>query len=278
MSLLMTIVGWVRPPIPTTVAGGSAFPDERTVTDGPVISVVVRLALAAPPGRNSATVPLTRTASPTDTAGAELVKTKIASEVASLESGSGSWIQKPLPDVTVTIPVVFSVLPARGERCAAPWMSWIGTGGAGGASVVKLKTKSPAMLSGGSMASWSVTCAAMTVTVQDSLFAKSRSGFSVKVVGPPETVAVCAPLEAQLIENHEPATFTASENVIATLAEVATFVAASAGFVDVTVGAASAPPVLLSGSGAAAVKSVALLSVSIAPPPRRIAAVVLPGA
>ena len=144
----MTVVGWVRPPAPITVAGGSALPDERTVTVGLAISVVVRFVLVAPPGRNSATVPNTRTASPTATVGAELVKTKIASEVASFASGAGSWIQNPLADRAVTIPVVASVCVASGERCAAPWMSWIGTGGAGGASVAKLNTKSAAIALG----------------------------------------------------------------------------------------------------------------------------------
>ena len=59
--------------------------------DGTVISVVVRFADAAPPGRNSLTVPLTLTASPACTVGAEEVKTKIASDVASSLSATGSW-------------------------------------------------------------------------------------------------------------------------------------------------------------------------------------------
>ena len=38
----------------------------------------------------------------------------------------------------VTIPFTFeTVWPALGERCDAPWMSWIATGGA---TVLKLKT------------------------------------------------------------------------------------------------------------------------------------------
>ena len=50
----------------------------------------VRLPLAAPPGRNSCTVPVTRIASPTSIAGGLLVKTKIASEVAGSLSAIGS--------------------------------------------------------------------------------------------------------------------------------------------------------------------------------------------
>ena len=46
-----------RPPKPRTVAAGSGLPVERTAIVGPVISVVVRFALAAPPGRNSVTQP-----------------------------------------------------------------------------------------------------------------------------------------------------------------------------------------------------------------------------
>ena len=56
-----------------------------------VNSVVVRLAVDAPPGRNSCTRPLTLTLSPTATLfGADDVKTKMPSDVASLASGLGS--------------------------------------------------------------------------------------------------------------------------------------------------------------------------------------------
>ena len=55
-----------------------------------VMSLVERFVDVAPPARNSATVPATRTASPTLTLGAELVKTKIPSDVASSASGLGS--------------------------------------------------------------------------------------------------------------------------------------------------------------------------------------------
>ena len=86
----ITVLGGIRPPVPTTVVAGSAFPCESTVTDGKASSVVVRLAVDAPPGRNSWTRPFTLTASPTLTDGADDVKTKIPSEVAGSASGLGS--------------------------------------------------------------------------------------------------------------------------------------------------------------------------------------------
>ena len=51
--------------------------------------------------------------------------------------------------------------------------------------VVNEKTWFAAMLSGGSLVSWSVTFAARTVTVHDSLAAKSVPGSIVNVTGPP---------------------------------------------------------------------------------------------
>ena len=52
------------------------MPDPVVVTAGLTISVVVVLSLpVAPPGRNSVTVPLTVTLSPTATVGAVRVKT-----------------------------------------------------------------------------------------------------------------------------------------------------------------------------------------------------------
>src|SRR5919109_3711435 len=128
------------------------------------------------------------------------------------------------------------------------------------------------MLSGGSVASWSVTFAAKTVTVQVSEPAKSLSGSSVNVVGPPLAAAVWLPLELHEIENQLPVTFTGSLNVIVTLLFRATPPAPSAGFVLETVGAASP---LFRGFGVPTVKSALLLSVSTLPPPFRRAAVVL---
>src|SRR5215207_11239978 len=95
------------------------------------------------------------------------------------------------------------------------------------------------MLSGGSPASWSVTCAATTVTVQRSPPAKSTPGLSVKVVGPPVTTAVCAPLVAQETVNQLPATFTGSLKVMLMSALVVAPVAPFAGVVDETAGGVS---------------------------------------
>lgn len=63
-----------------------------------VISVTDWLPVEAPPGTYSETVPVTVTASPTATFGAELVKTKTPSLVAGLSSASGSWNQKPFDE------------------------------------------------------------------------------------------------------------------------------------------------------------------------------------
>jgi hypothetical protein len=87
--------------------------------------------------------------------------------------------------------------------------------------------------------SWSVTWAATIVTVQVSLPTRSVSGLSVQVVGPPETVAVCAPEVVQEMVNHVPVTSTGSLKVTV-MSEVGfTPSALSAGVVAVTVGAAS---------------------------------------
>ena len=126
----MTAVGGTRPPGPISVgASGVVLPVTSTVA--PVISVVVRLVLVAPPERNSSTVPSTSTVAPSTTsaAGAELVKTKIPSLVARSASGSLSCIQNPLVLRRVTTPgTSTTACPSSGERCAAPWMSWIATG------------------------------------------------------------------------------------------------------------------------------------------------------
>ncbi len=75
----------------------------------------------APPGLNSCTRPATRTASPTATVGADDVKTKMPSDVASFASGLGSCIQNPFELVAVTTAGrVETVSPTCGETCAAP--------------------------------------------------------------------------------------------------------------------------------------------------------------
>ncbi len=93
------------------------------------------------------------------------------------------------------------------------------------------------MVSGGSLASWSLTCAATIVTVQLSPAAKSAVGSRVKVVGPPETVAAWAPLVVHVMPNQLPATSTGSEKVMARLALIACWVAPLAGVVAETDGA-----------------------------------------
>src|SRR5688500_1424702 len=95
------------------------------------------------------------------------------------------------------------------------------------------------MVSGGSSLSWSATWLATTVTVHSSPSTKSLSGLSVKLVGPPLTVAVCAPLVAQAIVNQLPVAFTGSLKVMSIFASSATPVALLAGVVLATVGALS---------------------------------------
>ena len=85
----ITVAGGTRPPNPMTV-GGIAGPGPAETTVGVTISVVVRFAnplevgrqLGVQPGRNSCTRPLTVIDAPTATPGAEPVKTKMPSDVA----------------------------------------------------------------------------------------------------------------------------------------------------------------------------------------------------
>jgi hypothetical protein len=91
------------------------------------------------------------------------------------------------------------------------------------------------------------------------------------------TAAVCAPLFAQLIVNHEPVGLTGSEKLTVMFAPVPTSDVPLAGVVDATVGGGSVVP---RGLGAPAVKSAELLFVSVAPPLARESEVVFvnPGA
>src|SRR5262245_32722091 len=127
------------------------------------------------------------------------------------------------------------------------------------------------MLSGGSSVSWSVTWVATTVTVHNSLDAKSASGSRVNVVGPPLTAALWVPLAHEIV-NQLPVAFTGSLKLSVMLALRAIPTAPFAGVVLETVGAWSA---LLRGSGEPTSKSVGLSLVSCAPPLLRSAAVVL---
>ncbi len=118
--------------------------------------------------------------------------------------------------------------------------------------------------------SWSVTALAATVTVQLSPVAKSASGSRVKVVAPPETEAVCEPLELHEIEYHDPWTSTGSLKVIETFDPTGTSPALLAGKVAETLGAMSALQSLngeavFRGVGEPAVKSAELLPVSTQP-------------
>ena len=230
--------GGMRPPLPTTPGPGSAFPLESTSTSGAVISVCVRLLPVAPPGRNSVTNPPTSTASPTATASAAAVpKTNMPSEVAKLESGLRSSKKNPFETFAVTMPgTLETACPSRGERCAAPWMSWIR---AGGPTVVNDQTALPVIVSGGSSTSLSETCAPTIVTVHVSSWTKSALGFRVKDSGPPPAAAVCAPLVVQEMENHDPLTVTGSLKFTVMFASTATPVAPAAGVVEETCGAAS---------------------------------------
>ena len=75
-------------------------------------------------------------------------------------------------------------------------------------------------MSGGSFASWSVTCAAKTVAVHTSAEAKSTFGLSENVVGPPVTTVLAGvrvPLVGHAIWNQVPVTFTGSLKVIVRL-------------------------------------------------------------
>src|SRR6266498_6008733 len=131
------------------------------------------------------------------------------------------------------------------------------------------------MLSGGSSVSWSVTWLAITVTVHNSLYAKSVSGSNVKLVGPPLTAAGWLPLVAHKNVNQLPVTSTVSLKLIVILAAMATPIAPFDGVVLATAGAMSW---LFRGLGAPTTKSVGLLSVSVAPFPSRSTASVLLGA
>src|ERR1051325_11172726 len=94
------------------------------------------------------------------------------------------------------------------------------------------------MLSGGSPASWSVTCAATTVTVQLTPPVKSVVGSSVNVVGPPLSAKACAPEVVQEIVNEEAVAFTASSNVMLMFAD-GEVVELAAGVVEETLGGVS---------------------------------------
>ena len=97
--------------------------------------------------------------------------------------GQTIWNQVPVTLTASLNVIVRLVLPARST---APLAGVVAVT-LGAASVANEKTWSAAIVSGGSPASWSVTCAANTVTVHVSGAAKSAFGLIVNVVGPPAT-------------------------------------------------------------------------------------------
>src|SRR6185503_21345278 len=128
---------------------------------------------------------------------------------------------------------------------------------------------SPAMVFGGSTVSTSATFAARTVTVHDSLAANRPAGSSVYVVGPPDDVAVCAPLVAHWIANQSPEIVTGSLKVIVMSLSRATPVAPACGDVVLIDGAASPTTWFWGLPAFGPVKSVALSPVSWVPPTLR---------
>src|SRR2546427_10797541 len=134
------------------------------------------------------------------------------------------------------------------------------------------------MLFGGSAVSWSVTSEARTVTVQLSEKAKSTTGSSEYVAGPPLWMAAWEPLEAQAIVYQAVETSTGSLKVIAMFVLKPTPTAPDRGDVAVTAGALSPGQkwkgdAVFRGLGAPTAKSAPLLSVSTQPSLIRIAAV-----
>ena len=126
------------------------------------------------------------------------------------------------------------------------------------------------MLFGGSSPSVSATPTLSTTTVQVSACAKSASGSSVNVVGPPPSANVCGPLTSHEIENAAALAVTDSLNVTEIAAFWATSTAFDPGTVLATVGAASEPvgPKFCGLPAFGPAKSVRLLSVSCVPPIR----------
>ena len=201
----------------------------------------VRLFPVAPPGRNSVTSPSTSTASPRVTAGRSLreheealrgrriaVRVRILEEEAVRDEGCDDP-----GDVRDRLALERRAMGGALDLVDAPH----------GPDGRERPGEVVAIVSGGSSASWSDTCAPAIVVVHVSPSAKSTSGFRVNVVGPPLSTAVWVPLSAQEIVNHAPATFTGSLNVTDRSAEGETPIAPDVGEVAVTCGAASATTV-----------------------------------
>ena len=153
--------------------------------------------------------------------------------------------------------------------------------------VLKLKVASPAMLSGGSTSSVSVTASASTVTVHVSLRWRSLCGSSANVVEGPlgVTVSATVPLVVHVSVKAPAPASTGSLNVTVMFVFVGTSVAPLGGVVAATKGDWSREQrwrgdSVVRGLGVVAVKSALFASVSWQPPSPRKAAVVFdrPGA
>src|SRR5436190_477847 len=131
--------------------------------------------------------------------------------------------------VTVTLP----------SRDVVPALAGVVAVTLGGLSVVDVQTKFANMLSGGSLLSLSLTCAANTVTVQVSPLVKSVVGSSENELGPPPRANGCAPETVQEIVNAEPFALTGSSKLTVMFVFDARLTAPFAGVVEVTLGAAS---------------------------------------
>src|SRR5436190_1184855 len=146
-----------------------------------------------------------------------------------------------LEPLAFTDSLKLTVMFVFAAACGAPFVGVVDVVAVtlGGLSVVNDQTKFASMLSGGSFASLSLTCAASTVAVHSSLLPKSVFGSTVHVVGPPLTVTVCAPVLTQLMVTELLVMVTGSLNVTERFVFVATFVEPFVGVTAVTLGAAS---------------------------------------
>ena len=117
----ISVAGWGRSGDgtvgPSICTAGSALPKALISISGSSISVKLK---------NSATLPVTSTSSPTFTAGGPAVKTKMPLEVSGSRSArsSGVWMKKPIGVTAVTtLPLVITVTPTSGEARPLPWIS-----------------------------------------------------------------------------------------------------------------------------------------------------------
>lgn len=132
-----TASNWSKAPagsgnvVVSAMGAGKGLPAEIWTTVGELSSVSGGWK-GSEPGTNSTTVAVTWTRLPTAAAagGAELVKTKMPSEVSGSAStvASGSCMKKPLLLRPVTMPRVVTLLPTIGELAPAPGCRGSGSG------------------------------------------------------------------------------------------------------------------------------------------------------